>query len=574
MLSAWVAGALLSLWHAEDVRDWLGEAGLPAWTDQAAGLLIELADRTGAGAAHEQIEAVRAALYQNEATLPPPPPPNAAPPVQTHVAVHSRASVRAEAKAPQRDVAPRPRSVLLVGASSMQFAIGQAFELQLAAYEGLAVRRVAKVSTGLSRPDEFNWPARLEVLLDEHAPDLVIVNFGGNDAQNIPLPERRRAVFGTPDWDSVYAERVADFVTRIRARGAQAVMIGMPIMRSADFSKRMQRLNAVTEEATLRAGGIYLDQWDLAATESGAYRERVEDGSKSHPMRLSDGIHYSIAGGRYVVERLLRRLERNVRLTPKNATLGLVERHTFGSPALGARTSYLVWLPRLREDERVPLLVLLHGADSSPDDLAERLQTALATAAEAHHVAIVAPDGGANGFWLDSPTRPNHRLASFVAEDLLADARENLPVGDAIGVMGISMGGHGALTLAFAHPDRFQSASSISGVVDLTRAHDRPALVELLGPFDTQRPAWEARSALQQLERAPASVGLRALRLRLSCGAQDRWIEANRALHARATELQLDHDYDEAPAGHTWSYWQAIVPEHIGWHARALTHAR
>jgi S-formylglutathione hydrolase FrmB len=331
----------------------------------------------------------------------------------------------------------------------------------------------------------------------------------------------------------------------------------------------MARLNDVTQKATRAAGGVYLDQWDLAATPAGKYRERVEEGGKSLPMRLEDGIHYTEPGGRYVVARLLPRLQRQVRLVPKDANLGVVERHTFRSVALGKRTSYLAWLPRVAAGERVPLLVLLHGADASPDVVAEHLNAALAAAAQQHRIAIVAPDGGADGWWLDSPEHAGRRYASLVATDLLADARTSLPVTDAIGIAGISMGGHGALTLAFAHRDVFRSASSISGVLDLTRASDRAALVDSLGPLVQQRARWEAHSALHQL--AQLAKGGRGLAMRISCGSNDRWIGVNRALHERATALQIVHDYDEAPAGHEWSYWEALIPQHVAWHAAHLT---
>jgi hypothetical protein len=325
VLSLWAAFALVTLIRAEDLRDWVAEADRAAWAGAAVDDLVEIAGRVGFAAVRERSEAVRAALYGA---------PGSAPPAQGVRVATPSAATSAEPDASRSPSVPpaftsapagsgaawnasephlRPKRVLLVGASSMQFALGQALEKQLSTHAGLEVRRLGKASTGLSRPDGFNWPARLEALLDEHEPDLVIVNFGGNDGQNIPLPEGKRAVFGTDAWDRVYSERVADFVTRIRARGAQAVMIGMPIMRSPDFSERMKRLNAVTERATETAGGIFLDQWDLAAALDGKYRERVDEKGKSRPMRLEDGIHYTDAGGRYVAAHLLSRLERYVR---------------------------------------------------------------------------------------------------------------------------------------------------------------------------------------------------------------------------------------------------------------------
>lgn len=555
LASVWALSVVLTLLHANDLRNRLFESARARWVERSMDGLVVVADEVGLSRLGVALEGLRATLYGVRTTPPPPPPPVAK--------VEPLPSPGQSAR-----VVPRPRRVLLVGASSIQFAIGQALEKQLTAYEGLEIFRFGKASTGLARPEEFSWPTRLEQLLDQHKPDLVIANFGGNDAQNIPLPNNQRAEFNTAAWDTLYGERVADFVLRIRARGAQAVMIGMPLMRSPSFSKRMLRLNQVTRDATERAGGIYLDQWDLAALPDGSYRERVEEGQKSRPMRLEDGIHFTDPGGRYVVSRLLRRLARHVLLVPKDATLGVMQRHEFASKALGKPSSYLAWLPRLRPGERVPLLVLLHGANASPDELAEHLLTELQTAAESRRIAIIAPDGGAAGWWLDSEQTPSSRYASLVTDDVLADARANLPVNDALGIMGISMGGHGALTLALAHPGTFRSASSVSGVVDLTLAADREPLVALLGPLASQRARWEAHSATHLLARDKERAS--GLALRLSCGESDRWIGANRAFHTSADALHIPHAYDEAPYGHDWTYWQRIVPEHVSWHADRL----
>jgi hypothetical protein len=106
---------------------------------------------------------------------------------------------------------------------------------------------------------------------------------------------------------------VTDLVTRGRAKGAHVIVIGMPIMRSASFSKRMERVNRVTRAATEAAGGIYIDQWDLAATDDGRYREQVEIDGKRRLMRHTDGIHYSRWGAIHVARGLVPRLESHLR---------------------------------------------------------------------------------------------------------------------------------------------------------------------------------------------------------------------------------------------------------------------
>ena len=53
-----------------------------------------------------------------------------------------------------------------------------------------------KVSSGLARPDFFDWPAHLRPELPAVDPDIVVVTFGGNDAQGLAagrrlVPQRR-----------------------------------------------------------------------------------------------------------------------------------------------------------------------------------------------------------------------------------------------------------------------------------------------------------------------------------------------------------------------------------------------
>ena len=44
------------------------------------------------------------------------------------------------------------------------------------------------VSSGLARPDFHDWPAHLRDTLRTSDPDIVIVTFGGNDAQGLTEP--------------------------------------------------------------------------------------------------------------------------------------------------------------------------------------------------------------------------------------------------------------------------------------------------------------------------------------------------------------------------------------------------
>lgn len=72
------------------------------------------------------------------------------------------------------------------------------------------------------------------------------------------------------------------------------------------------------------------------------------------------------------------------------------------------------------------------------------------------------------GFYLDATREPwqrHWRMETYLLEELLPLAGEAFPV-DAgrVGLLGHSMGGHGALTLALRHPGRFRSVSALAPI--------------------------------------------------------------------------------------------------------------
>ena len=77
--------------------------------------------------------------------------------------------------------------------------------------------------------------------------------------------------------------------------------------------------------------------------------------------------------------------------------------------------------------------------------------------------------GKGAGFYVDATEEPwagNYRMWSYVTEELPALVAAEFPVDmDRQGITGHSMGGHGALTVALAIPDRFRSVSAFAPIV-------------------------------------------------------------------------------------------------------------
>ncbi|MEE2829036.1 MAG: DUF459 domain-containing protein [Myxococcota bacterium] len=206
-----------------------------------------------------------------------------------------------------------PKRVLIMGASSMQYELGRALERAYKEREGVEVKRFGRHSTGLARPDYFDWPAKAIALADEFKPDLVIAQYGGNDGQGITDRSGKAvARFGTEEWEATYHARVTEVVSAMQERGAEVVMLGMPVMRKIRFRKKIARINEVTAEAVEASGAVFIGTLPMTADKDGGYRRRAEIDGRMRIIRATDGIHMTAHGATMVSREVIALLEARV----------------------------------------------------------------------------------------------------------------------------------------------------------------------------------------------------------------------------------------------------------------------
>ncbi|MCC7364901.1 MAG: DUF459 domain-containing protein [Dehalococcoidia bacterium] len=189
---------------------------------------------------------------------------------------------------------------LWVGGDSMAQVLGESV-VRMADESGLFSSRLDyRISTGLTRPDYFDWPGHLAGIVQaDPKPEVMVVVFGGNDSQGIKTPEGKIYQPGDEGWAQEYARRVAGTMDVLRAEGRLVVWVGQPVMRSAEFTDRMAELNAIYQEAAASRPWIrYVDLFSLFATPSGTYDAYLaDDDGDVVLMRQADGIHLSRDGG-------------------------------------------------------------------------------------------------------------------------------------------------------------------------------------------------------------------------------------------------------------------------------------
>jgi hypothetical protein len=192
--------------------------------------------------------------------------------------------------------ASNPLRVVVVGDSLAQ-GIGtfaeRVFQPNLA-----NVFREGKISTGLSREDFYNWPARMRYIVHQARPDLTIVMIGENDAQSLVTPDGDTvAVVGTTGFPAAYEERAREFAKIATSQGGHVIWVGLPQPRDTrrwDFIGRQNR--AFADAAAELPNVAFFDTWSAFAAPDGGYTAYYRDGSHITLVRSDDGVHFNADG--------------------------------------------------------------------------------------------------------------------------------------------------------------------------------------------------------------------------------------------------------------------------------------
>lgn len=256
------------------------------------------------------------------------------------------------------------------------------------------------------------------------------------------------------------------------------------------------------------------------------------------------------------------------------------------STATGLPMRFGVYLPPQAREGARPVLLCLAGLTCNEQTFA--IKAGAQQHAARHGLVLVTPDtsprntgtaeadadwdfGTAAGFYLDATREPyakHWRMESWVMEELPALLQRHFPVrADRVGVLGHSMGGHGALTLALRHPGRFRTVSALAPIVAPTEVPwGEKALRGYLGE---DRAAWAAHDAVKLVE-----GGAKAPPLLVDQGEEDQFLASQlrperleQACAAAGQPLQLRR---HAGYDHGYFFVQSFIADHIAHHARGL----
>jgi len=264
-----------------------------------------------------------------------------------------------------------------------------------------------------------------------------------------------------------------------------------------------------------------------------------------------------------------------------------IDCNAFNSHILGQIVHYCVLLPAgydsgTAKSTRYPVLYFLHG-------LGENEQTLFKTGGwnlvedlrQQHKIGdflIVTPEGKTS-FYVNSADGKVLYSDFFLHEFMpYVETRFRILRGRrSRAITGISMGGYGALRLAFAYPELFSSVSAQSAALmtsspqELDAAmHSGTPLGRILGstfgnPINVAH--WRANDPLVLANKNRFAIG--RLAIYLNCGREDEYqFQAGaEALHRQLNSEDIKHEYHLYPGDHSASYFLTHLGEVMQFHS-------
>jgi putative tributyrin esterase len=246
------------------------------------------------------------------------------------------------------------------------------------------------------------------------------------------------------------------------------------------------------------------------------------------------------------------------RLTPRVVLRDV----TFHSAALNRDMPYRVVMPvSVAPGQKLPVVYLLHGGGGGFRDWTN--DSDVARFAESG-LLLVMPEGGSS-YYTNAVDPPQDRYEDYIVSDLIADVESRFPAATGRSnraIVGVSMGGFGAVKIALRHPELFAFAGGLSSAIDvprrgfvLKRFHQSRHYNAIFGPLGSQ-----TRRDNDPLVLARSANPNAAPYFFLTCGEQEGLLPSNRGFAALLAQRHFRHEFYTVPGGHDWNQWNAWLP--------------
>ncbi|MFT5530390.1 MAG: hypothetical protein ACI91O_000400 [Candidatus Poriferisodalaceae bacterium] len=162
-------------------------------------------------------------------------------------------------------------------------------------------------STGVVTEWFFDWRGYLRDEVSLGGYDVVVLAMGGNDAQRFGgHPDR----VGSPEWLERYSARIDEMIRSLDAPGRIVIWVGMPAVEPPTIAGLPAIVNPLAEAVTQRyRRAFYVDAMSVISPDNQFQIYLTGPDGVERQVRVDDGVHYTIAGGRLVAAPILQIIE-------------------------------------------------------------------------------------------------------------------------------------------------------------------------------------------------------------------------------------------------------------------------
>lgn len=267
---------------------------------------------------------------------------------------------------------------------------------------------------------------------------------------------------------------------------------------------------------------------------------------------------------------------------------GWHKQYTHDSKVLSCTMRFAIYLPpQAFQGVKVPVLYWLSGLTCTDENFMHK--AGAQGYAAALGIAIVAPDtsprgeavadddgydlGQGAGFYVNAtqaPWKTHYQMSAYIVHELPQLIEANFPVSDRRALAGHSMGGHGALTIALKHPERYCSVSAFSPICNpIHTPWGQKAFTAYLGP---DRDNWRQYDACELLQATDEHA--KKLPIRVDQGEADQFLQSelkpeHLVAAARQAAYPLTLHYHKG-YDHSYYFIASFIQQHLEFHAEHL----
>jgi hypothetical protein len=168
------------------------------------------------------------------------------------------------------------------------------------------------VSTGIARPDVFNWFTTINDYVVAHHPKVVVATFGANDDQWLYGGAGAVGPFGSAQWIREYRRRVSSTLDFLASQGTHTIWVAIPPVRDPARDAHYRLINQITRHAVAahKDSASYVETAPAFTNPDGSYSDSLPINGTPTVLRTPDGVHFTRTGGDVISDLVLKTLHK------------------------------------------------------------------------------------------------------------------------------------------------------------------------------------------------------------------------------------------------------------------------